>query len=86
MRDTDNPFGKYSHLLGNLQLKPTALLGTAEKMQYTKLLEYHIDNQIHDKNVKGLRTESITRNAVKSQNLELFREGVNEGKFSLDIK
>lgn len=55
MRDADNPFGKYSHLLGGLQLKPTALLRTAELMQYTKFLEYNIGNQIYDKNVKDIK-------------------------------
>lgn len=65
MSDTDDPFGKYSYLLESLQVKPTAWLRTAEWMQYTKLLAYNIGNQIHDKNVKGLRTQSITRNAVK---------------------
>lgn len=69
MSDTDNPFGKHSHLLGSLQLKLTALLRTAEWMQYTKLLEYNIGNQIQDKNVKGLRTQSVNRTAVKDSKL-----------------
>lgn len=38
-------------------------------MQYTKLLEYNIGNQIQDKNAKGLRTQSANRTAVKDSKL-----------------